>query len=84
MIVMDELKAALRDRIADLAEIEPDEVLEEAPLQELGIDSLMAIELVVFVEKRTRCEFPEDCVGKIRTLGDILRELEPLLPSEAA
>ncbi len=51
----------------------------DQPLKELGIDSLMTIELVVFIEKMLQRQIPEERVGKIRTCDDIFREVESIL-----
>lgn len=75
---MDTLRDEIAGKIAELAEIEPKEVEDDKPLRDLGVDSLMAIEIVVFVEKKIRREFPEDRIPKIQTLRDILREVESL------
>jgi acyl carrier protein len=61
--------------IAELAEINPNEVSPDRPLRDLGVDSLMVLELVAFIEKRTRLEIPESEIGKVRTLGDILAKI---------
>ncbi len=61
--------------IADLAEIDPAEVRGDRPLRDLGVDSLMVLELVAFIEKRTGTEIPEAEIGKVETLADILDKL---------
>lgn len=72
------LRSQIVDKVAELGELEPGEVTEDRSLKELGIDSLMTIELVVFIEKLLHRAIPEDRVGKIRTCGDIFREVESL------
>lgn len=69
---MSELEQALIVEVARLAEIEEDEVERDAPLRDLGIDSLMALNLVAFVEKRLNVRVPEDQIRQARTLADIL------------
>jgi acyl carrier protein len=77
------LKAKIIEKIAELGELEVVEVLEDRPLKDLGIDSLMTIELVVFIERAIQRQFPEEKIGNIRTCGDIFREVETLLGSPA-
>ena len=73
------LKSEILHKVAELGELEVQEVAEDRPLKELGIDSLMTIELVVFIERMIHRQFPEEKIGTIRTCGDIFREVELLL-----
>jgi acyl carrier protein len=77
------VRDAIVRKIAELGEIEPQEVSEEQALRDLGIDSLMAIELVVFIEKILQRSFPEEKMGSIRTCADVLREVETLVGTAA-
>jgi len=65
-------------KVAELGELEEAEVTEDRPLKDLGIDSLMTIELVVFIERMIQRQFPEEKMGTIQTCGDIFREVELL------
>ena len=67
-----ELEQEITTKIAELAEISPDRVQRDVPLKELGVDSLMVLEIVAFIEKRTKCEIAESEIPKVRTLADIL------------
>ena len=84
------LRSEILRKVAELGELEPAQVAEDKPLKELGIDSLMTIELVVFIERmlerqvRVRAvlvvgQFPEERMGSIRTCNDIFREIESML-----
>ncbi len=57
--------------VADIAELEPSEVAEDASLEDLGIDSLNGLRLVAEVEKRYNINIPDDAIGKIRTIPEI-------------
>ena len=57
--------------VADIAELEPGEIAEDASLEELGIDSLNGLRLVAEVEKRYNINIPDDVIGKIRTIPEI-------------
>ena len=72
-------KNEIVEKIAQLGEVETAEVRDECALRDLGIDSLLAIELVVFIERMSQRSFPEDRIGAIETCGDVFRELELLL-----
>ena len=76
--MMANLKDAIVEKIAELGEIEPEEVAEDSTLRDLGIDSLMAIELVVFIEKKLQRSFPEEKMGTIQTCADVFREVDLL------
>ena len=69
---MSDIRDELIARIARLAEIPPASVKENVPLRDQGVDSLMAMELVAFIEKRLGIDIPEEDIPKVRTLNDIL------------
>lgn len=52
------LKDTLRGIIAEVSEI--DEVPDETPFADLGIDSMMALEIVAEVERTYQLSIPED------------------------
>ena len=53
-----ELKDNLRRIISEVTEV--DEIPDETPFKELGIDSMMAIEIVAEVERTYKLSIPED------------------------
>jgi acyl carrier protein len=55
---MAELKEKLRAIVAEVSEI--DEIPDQTPFSELGIDSMMAIEIVAEVERQYKVSVPED------------------------
>src|SRR5882762_1392680 len=69
---MIDIRDELIARIASLAEIPAASVKQDVPLRDQGVDSLMAMELVAFIEKRLGIEIPEEDIPKVRTLNDIL------------
>lgn len=54
----DDLKEALRAIIADVSEV--DDIPDETPFADLGIDSMMAIEIVAEVERTYKISIPEE------------------------
>ena len=64
-----ELKDELREIIAEVAEI--DEVPDEALFTDLGIDSMMAIEIVADVERKYEISMPEDELEELVTLNAV-------------
>lgn len=55
---MTDLKESLRAIVADVSEI--DEIPDHTPFAELGIDSMMAIEIVAEVERKYKVSIPEE------------------------
>ena len=74
---MDELKAKLREIVAEVAEI--DEVPDATPFQELGIDSMMAIEIVADVERTFKLSIPEDELQDLTDLNAVFEKVRAKL-----
>jgi acyl carrier protein len=66
----EDLREALRAIIAEVAEI--DEVPDSASFKELGIDSMMAIEIIAEVERRYKIKIPEGELEQVRDLESVL------------
>lgn len=60
----------VRKLIADILEMEPNEIPPDAHLvEDLGMDSMMALEILASIEKRFRIKIPEEDLPKITTLN---------------
>jgi acyl carrier protein len=70
----DDLKDKLRSIIAEVAEI--DEVPDDVPFRDLGIDSMMAIEIVAEVEREYKLSIPEDELEELTDLNAVLRKVQ--------
>jgi acyl carrier protein len=67
----EEIRQEVRRLVAEITERSPDEVSDTALFQEdLGIDSLMAIEMLVAVDKKYRIQIPEEEFGTIKNVND--------------
>jgi acyl carrier protein len=55
---MSELKEKLRAIVAEVSEI--DQIPDQTPFADLGIDSMMALEIVAEVERTYKVSVPED------------------------
>jgi acyl carrier protein len=66
-----ELREALRSMVAEIAELD-DEVPDDKPFKDLGIDSMMAIEIVAEVERTYKIKIPEQEVEKVRDLNSVV------------
>jgi len=65
--VRDEVKRL----IAEVTEREPQEITDTALFaDELGVDSLMAMEVMVAVDKKYKINIPEDEFAKIKNVND--------------
>ena len=69
-----DLREALRAIVAEVAEI--DEVPDATPFKELGIDSMMAIEIVAEVERRYKLKVPEQELEQVRDLNSVVTLVE--------
>ncbi|MEU5720049.1 acyl carrier protein [Streptomyces sp. NPDC020403] len=65
----------LRDMVADTLDVESTALTDDALLiEELGVDSVVALELAVTLEQRYGIRIPEEELVELRTFTDI-REL---------
>ena len=63
------LEQELKELIAEIMEVEPEEVTSEANFVEnLGMDSMTALEIMASIEKKYRIRIPEDDLKKIINL----------------
>jgi acyl carrier protein len=67
----EDLKEKLRAIVAEVAEI--DEVPDDKPFKDLGIDSMMAIEIIADVERAYKIKIPEDELEQVVDLDSVVR-----------
>jgi len=87
-ITAEQIRTQVRQLVADITEREPDEVSDTATfVEDLGIDSLMAIEMLVAVDKKYKIEISEEEFGTIKNVNDavelVLRHLSGAEPKSA-
>ncbi len=64
------VREEIRRRVAELTECEPEEVTDTASfVDELGLDSLLALELMVALDKEYGIDIPEDEFRQITNLN---------------
>lgn len=73
----DQLKEDLRRIVSEVAEV--DEVPDATPFKELGIDSMMAIEIVAEVERTYKLSIPEDELKDIVDLESVYAKVKSKL-----
>ena len=74
----DELKETLRAIIAEVSEV--DEIPDATPFKDLGIDSMMAIEIVADVERAYKIKIPEAELEQVTDLDSVVRLVQAKLP----
>ena len=81
------LDLALRESIVKICGVPADKVTPASTLEDLGVDSLAAAEIITDVEIRTGIELPMDVLrglGELRTVGEVVAHLEAGAPSPSA
>ncbi|MBT8452281.1 MAG: acyl carrier protein [Deltaproteobacteria bacterium] len=73
----DELKNELRQIITEVTEVE--DIPEDTPFADLGIDSMMAIEIVADVEKDYEITIGEDELGELINLKAVYDKVKEKL-----
>lgn len=79
MSAPDELKEKLRAIIAEVSEV--DEIPDATPFKDLGIDSMMAIEIVAEIERTYKLSVPEDELVRITNLDSVYALVKEKLPA---
>ena len=69
-------EAELREILARQSRLDVDGVgLDDDLIRELGLDSLTALRVLAAVEKRFEVRFPDERLGELRTLRQVLEFL---------
>ena len=75
----EDLREKLRDIVIEVAEI--DEVPDDIPFKDLGIDSMMAIEIIAEIEHTYRIKVPEEELEKVVDLNSVVALIGDKLPT---
>ena len=73
----------IRDFLKDRLGVEPDTVVPEAPLADLGVDSLMMLELMFEFEDRFNIKLSSD-LKTPQTVGEMVALMDGLIASQRA
>jgi acyl carrier protein len=72
---MSDTLSIVRDFLKERLDVEPERVTPESTLQELGIDSLMLLELMFEFEEKLNMTLSEDMAAP-KTVGELLAVVE--------
>lgn len=74
------LENELRSLIAEIVEIEPDKITPDASfVEDLGMDSMMALEILASIEKKYKLRIPEENLTKITNLNKVIELVNKFL-----
>jgi acyl carrier protein len=73
----EEIRAEIKKLVARVTEREPDEVPDTAHyMEELGVDSLMAMEVMIAVDKKFKIDIPEEEFNKATNVNESVALVE--------
>jgi acyl carrier protein len=73
----DEIRAEIKRLVANVTEREPDEISDTAHyMDELGVDSLMAMEVMIAVDKKFKIDIPEEEFNKASNVNESVAMVE--------
>lgn len=73
------IEQRVRKIIAEQLDVSPDQVTPEARLiDDLGADSLDAVELIMALEEEFGHDIPDEQAEKLQTVGDVIKYIEEL------
>lgn len=79
---MDErkLENELRQMVAEILETEPETIDKDAHfVKDLGMDSMMALEILAGIEKKYRIVVPEDLLSKFTSLNETVKIVDDII-----
>jgi acyl carrier protein len=80
-----EIRAEIKRLIANVTEREPDEIPNTAHyMDELGVDSLMAMEVMIAVDKKFKIDIPEEEFNKATNVDESVAMVEQWLAVSAS
>ncbi|MDD5595397.1 MAG: acyl carrier protein [Candidatus Omnitrophica bacterium] len=77
-----QLENEIRNLIAEIIEKKPEEVTPDAKFfEDLGVDSMMALEIMAAIEKKYKIAIPEEKLSQLTTLRETIRVAKEYLAS---
>ena len=76
----EKIKEEVKELVSNITEIPEEELKEDAKfVEDLGIDSMMALEIVASIEKKYKLVIPEEEIPEISSLQSVYDLLEKAL-----
>jgi acyl carrier protein len=76
----DEIRGEIKRLVANVTEREPEEISDTAHyMDELGVDSLMAMEVMIAVDKKFKIDIPEEEFNKATNVNESVAMVEQWL-----
>lgn len=76
-----QLEQELRELIAEIVELESEKITLEANfVEDLGMDSMMGLEVLASIEKKYKLKIPEEALVKMTDLKQIINIVNNYLP----
>lgn len=70
---MQNIEEEIRNVIAEIIEKEPSEITPEAKFfEDLGLDSMMALEIMAAIERKYKISIPEEKLAQLTTLKETI------------
>jgi acyl carrier protein len=74
------LENDLKKLIAEIVEVDPEKITSEANfVEDLGMDSMMALEILASIEKKYKLRIPEENLTKITNLNKVVELVDKFL-----
>jgi acyl carrier protein len=84
-VTAEQIRDEVKRLIAEVTEREPEEITDTALFaEELGVDSLMAMEVMVAVDKKYKINIPEDEFAKIKNVNDTVEVVKRAMDASAS
>jgi acyl carrier protein len=81
----DQIKAEVKNLVARVTEREPDEIPDDAHfMDQLGVDSLMAMEIMIAVDRKFGIDIPEEEFNKATNVNESVKMVEHWLSVRSA
>jgi acyl carrier protein len=75
----EDLRETLRGIVIEVAEV--DECPDATPFKDLGIDSMMAIEIIAEIERTYKLKVPEEELKQVVDLNSVVKLVQSKLPA---